>query len=51
MKTTNAKCNVCKKTAKIWYQGKWWCSVVEDFGQFNLKGHCKNAKANDKSSS
>lgn len=51
MKTTNAKCNVCKKTAKIWYQGKWWCSVVEDFGQFNLKGYCKNAKANDKSSS
>jgi transposase len=51
MKTTNAKCNVCKKTAKIWYQGKWWCSIVEDFGQFNLKGYCKNAKANDNSSS
>lgn len=51
MKTSNAKCNVCKNKAKIWYQGKWWCSVAEDFGQFNLKGYCKNAKANDKSRS
>ena len=40
MKTYNAKCNVCKAKAKIWHEGKWWCSFKQSFGDFNMKGVC-----------
>lgn len=40
MKTSNAKCNVCKKTAKLWHKGKWWCGIKQGFGEFNMKGVC-----------
>ena len=40
MKTYNAKCNKCKGKARLWHNGKWWCSFKQGFGDFNLIGEC-----------
>ena len=53
MKTSNAKCNVCKNKAIIFYKGKWWCGRVSGFGEFNIKGECSetsNARRRDNDS-
>lgn len=53
MKTSNAKCNVCKNKAVIFYKGKWWCGRVSGFGEFNIKGECSetsNARRRDNDS-
>ena len=44
IKINNPKCNVCKKNAKINSDGKWWCSIKSEMGEFNLLGFCKEKK-------
>lgn len=44
IKIDNPKCNVCKKSARIYSDSKWWCSVKSDIGEFNAKGFCKEKK-------
>jgi hypothetical protein len=44
IKINNPICNVCKKPAKIYSGGKWWCSVSVDMGEFNSSGFCKEKK-------
>ena len=47
MKTFNAKCNICKNKARIWYEGKWWCSIEPHLGAFNMKGYCSEKTSNN----
>ena len=35
-----AVCNKCKGEA-FFYNGKWWCAVVSNPGNWNLTGACK----------
>tara|TARA_R100000995_G_scaffold35264_1_gene16072 strand:- start:12 stop:185 length:174 start_codon:yes stop_codon:yes gene_type:complete len=37
-----ALCVECKKDAKIYYNGSWYCSIKSDIGTFNMSGYCKN---------
>ena len=46
MKTYNVKCNVCGSKATIYFDKKWWCGVESGFGEFNIKGVCKNETSN-----
>jgi len=38
-----AVCNKCGQDA-FFYNGKWWCSVVSNPGNWNLTGACKKEK-------
>jgi len=40
----NPVCNTCNTQAKIYYAGKWWCSLSSGMGNFNVKGYCKHGK-------
>jgi molybdenum cofactor biosynthesis enzyme MoaA len=37
----NPTCNVCNKKARIYSDGKWWCCLNTEMGEFNLLGFCK----------
>jgi len=41
---SNPVCNVCKNHAKIYHNGKWWCSLTSSMGEFNMKGYCNYDK-------
>jgi len=47
MKISNVKCNVCGSRATIYFEKKWWCGFESGFGEFNIKGICKNEKITD----
>jgi hypothetical protein len=44
IKTNNPICHVCKKPAKINSDGKWWCKINVEIGEFNSSGFCKEKK-------
>lgn len=41
---SNPVCHLCKKKAKIYSDGKWWCCLNAEMGEFNSKGFCKEKK-------
>ena len=40
----NPTCNVCNKKARIYSDGKWWCCLNAEMGEFNSSGFCKEKK-------
>lgn len=43
---SKAICNICGKSA-FFFHRKWYCAVTTIFGNFNLKGICKNDISRD----
>lgn len=41
---SNPVCHSCKKKARIYSDGKWWCCLNTEMGEFNSKGFCKEKK-------
>lgn len=44
----NPICNVCGKSAKIYFMKQWWCSLDSKIGLFNTNGYCSKGNKNDK---
>lgn len=38
---------MCGSRATIYFEKKWWCGFESGFGEFNIKGICKNEKITD----
>ena len=41
---SNPVCHSCKKKARIYSDGKWWCCLNTEMGEFNSSGFCKEKK-------
>lgn len=41
---SNPVCHSCRKKARIYSDGKWWCCLNTEMGEFNSSGFCKEKK-------